>query len=409
MDVTVFYAWQSDRPDKVNRFLIRDAAEDACERISKDDANDWNVNLDSDTKGVAGMCDIPNTILMKIRSCDIFLGDLTIVGKTEKSPPKLLPNTNVVLELGYAARHLTFDALVGVMNEAFGDVEGQVFDIKRRDCLTYELSDEATKNQRDKAKKSLSKQLEEVFRATIETVVLPRQAKKEEAKDNSAAIVQRDFAAKVTAGKFDKFNLLPAVLTSVQFQPVLQQDYNIAFDTVRDVLSVNPKMTGDGIVSRLKFDTILLSLDGWLLRADGVAHPSMLNSLSFYARGETTCSEDEPRQLFDRLIQTNIVKHVHENCQLIHRLGIDPPWQIGISLVGVKGFNLVKDDHFGTEPCEDDFDLPLVKVESVAEVKNVPATAMLLKDSLDRLCRQFGEVSSEQFTTAGVWNVRSLG
>ena len=70
------------------------------------------------------MCDIPNTILKKIRRADMFLGDLTIVGKTENDPPKLLPNTNVVIELGYAARHFTFDALIGSMNEAFGHVEG---------------------------------------------------------------------------------------------------------------------------------------------------------------------------------------------------------------------------------------------------------------------------------------------
>lgn len=175
MDITIFYAWESDRPDKVNQYLIRDAAREACERISEDETNDWNLILDSDTKGVAGMCDIPNTILKKIRKCDIFLGDLTIVGKSEGTSPKLLPNTNVVIELGYAARHLGFSALVGVMNEAFGKVEGQVFDIKRRDCLRYSLSLDATKEQRDKARKVLGKQLEEVFRVTIEQVVIPRQ------------------------------------------------------------------------------------------------------------------------------------------------------------------------------------------------------------------------------------------
>ena len=107
MDITVFYAWQSDRPGKVNHYLIRDAARDACERITEDKSNDWTLDLDSDTKGVAGMCDIPNVILKKIKKCDIFLGDLTIVGATPGEHPKQLPNPNVVIELGYAAsRHL---------------------------------------------------------------------------------------------------------------------------------------------------------------------------------------------------------------------------------------------------------------------------------------------------------------
>jgi hypothetical protein len=66
MNATVFYAWQSDRPSKVNRNLVRRAAEAACKRITKDESNPWEVNLDSDTQDVAGMCDIPNTILDKI-------------------------------------------------------------------------------------------------------------------------------------------------------------------------------------------------------------------------------------------------------------------------------------------------------------------------------------------------------
>ncbi len=68
MNATVFYAWQSDRPSKVNRNLIRGAAEAACKRITEDESNLWNLTLDSDTQGVAGMCDIPNTILEKIKA-----------------------------------------------------------------------------------------------------------------------------------------------------------------------------------------------------------------------------------------------------------------------------------------------------------------------------------------------------
>src|SRR5947209_722298 len=122
MDVMIFYAWQTDRPEKVNRDLIRASALAACERITK--TNGWRVTLDSDTQGVAGMCDIPNVILKKIRNCDIFLGDLTLVGSAATKPDKLFPNANVVFELGFSARHLSFKALIGVMNEAYGEFDG---------------------------------------------------------------------------------------------------------------------------------------------------------------------------------------------------------------------------------------------------------------------------------------------
>jgi hypothetical protein len=174
MDITVFYAWQSDRPGKLNHHLIRDAVQEACDRISADAENDWKVTLDSDTQGTPGMCDIPNTILEKIRKCDIFLADLTLVGKTDSQPPQALPNVNVVFELGYAARHLGFKALVGVVNEAFGKVEGQVFDIKRRACLKFSAEPSASKPDLKSVADKLSKELERIIRATIQAVVIPK-------------------------------------------------------------------------------------------------------------------------------------------------------------------------------------------------------------------------------------------
>jgi len=108
MDVTVFYAWQSDRPGKINRHFIRDAASDACKRITDDSTNHFRLTFDSDTRGVAGMCDIPATILEKIDTCDGFLTDLTFVGKTDDGTDreKLVPNPNVVFELGSVGKLL---------------------------------------------------------------------------------------------------------------------------------------------------------------------------------------------------------------------------------------------------------------------------------------------------------------
>src|SRR5260370_4940403 len=125
MQITVFYAWQSDRSGKVNHYLIRDVAQDACKRISDDKTNPWRVRLDSDAQGEAGMCDIPNTILKKIEKSDIMLADLTLVGRIDGEREKLTPNPNVVFELGYAAAKMAFPSLIGVMNRAFGSVDGQ--------------------------------------------------------------------------------------------------------------------------------------------------------------------------------------------------------------------------------------------------------------------------------------------
>ena len=42
MDFSVFYAWQSDRPQNTHRYLIRAAAKEAVKRIGRDvDVEDW--------------------------------------------------------------------------------------------------------------------------------------------------------------------------------------------------------------------------------------------------------------------------------------------------------------------------------------------------------------------------------
>jgi hypothetical protein len=88
-----------------------------------------------------------------------------------------VPNTNVVFELGYAARHLGFKALVGVVNEAFGKVEGQVFDIKRRACLKYSAEASDSKPDLKRIADKLTKELEKIIRGTIQAVIIPKRAK----------------------------------------------------------------------------------------------------------------------------------------------------------------------------------------------------------------------------------------
>src|SRR5262249_1138115 len=157
-----------------NHYLIRDAAQDACKRISDDKTNPWQVTLDSDTQGEAGMCDIPNTILKKIEKSDIMLADLTLVGRIDGEREKLTPNPNVVFELGSAAAKMAFPSLIGVMNEAFGSVDGQMFDTKRRGCITYECPAGSERSAIEKVRKSLSADLEKAIRVSIEKEVLPR-------------------------------------------------------------------------------------------------------------------------------------------------------------------------------------------------------------------------------------------
>src|SRR4029453_19191697 len=102
----VFYSWQSDLPSSTNRNLILKALEDAAERIRKDKSVDVEPVIDRDTQGLSGSPDIKKAILDKIDSCDVFVADVSIVTALSASRP--CPNPNVLFELGYAVKRLTF-------------------------------------------------------------------------------------------------------------------------------------------------------------------------------------------------------------------------------------------------------------------------------------------------------------
>jgi hypothetical protein len=242
MDATVFYAWQADRSAKSNRYLIRDAANSACERITGDNSTPWSLTLDSDTQGVAGMCDIPNTILEKIRQCDIFLADLSFVGSTESpsGDAKQLPNPNVVFELGYAAKCHGFDTLVGVVNEAFGEVTGQVFDIKRRASLTYCVSEDASTHIRNRERDELSRKLEAVFRTTLDTITAARRKESAQEADDVLRRLRVDCGERILNGEFHGFRFTPATLVSIRTRAAQRRDFDEIFALLREK-GVNPR------------------------------------------------------------------------------------------------------------------------------------------------------------------------
>lgn len=102
----VFWSWQSDTLAKNNHFFVRDALTLALQQV----ANDLDLTeaerpeIDHDTKGEPGLVSIVDTIFEKINQSAVFVGDLTFIGTTEKG--KLLPNPNVMIELGHAMTQL---------------------------------------------------------------------------------------------------------------------------------------------------------------------------------------------------------------------------------------------------------------------------------------------------------------
>lgn len=170
-DLTVFYAWQSDLPSKLNRYLIRDAARSALGHLATAFAFEEAPRLDSDTQNRSGTPQIAGTIFDKIDQCGVFLADLTFVGRSEaqdEQQARCLPNPNVLLELGYAAARIGWERIICVMNKSNGNPEDLPFDLRhRRWPICYDLPI-PNKDQIKSERERLSTKLEFAIRSTLQ-------------------------------------------------------------------------------------------------------------------------------------------------------------------------------------------------------------------------------------------------
>ena len=169
----IFWSWQSDNHQPSGRYFVREIltqlakelngeAEDAERPESEDEADD-RVKVDYDTFGVGGSPPIAETILGKIREAAVFVADVTSVGKTAGG--KQLPNPNVMIELGYAMKVLSYQRIVLVMNTGEGaSLKHLPFDLRHwRAPATYSLRRDAT----DERKAEVMAELKDALRERI--------------------------------------------------------------------------------------------------------------------------------------------------------------------------------------------------------------------------------------------------
>lgn len=132
----IFYSWQSWSEPKYNRYFIEDALERAVNLINEDHAIPLTLVIDRDTTGRAGTVAIADTILEKIDRCEIFVGDVTLVTPPDNEG-RSAPNPNVLIELGYAVKHLSWRNIICVVNRAYGAADETPFDLRHRRLAVY--------------------------------------------------------------------------------------------------------------------------------------------------------------------------------------------------------------------------------------------------------------------------------
>lgn len=402
MQIEVFYAWQSDCPARVNWELIRKAAEMACERITVDPSNDFEVSLDFSTKGVIGMCDIPQEILKKIRDCDIFLADLTLVAVTPKG--KQLPNSNAVFELGYAAGRHTFRSLIGIVNEAYGKIEGQVFDIKRRASLRYTAKESATDEKIKRETEKLSKSLEEVIRDTIELWVIPRRAHRDELLRASYEAAHVEFTHQVASSRFYECSKLPAVCHSISFR----WPRSVTFESIVAAVERMP------VKAEFKPDAVAWSenLSVKEVCKEGVLHCVSIHDLTSVVNQTVMTGHTESAKfLIADYLQKNLVGRIAADIELLGKQGIKGPWTVGMSLAGAKDWMLL-DLELVPAPRNvntNEVNLPIVKVSSLNDLSKLNEHAGEFVPALNWFARNVGWAKSRAILPDGSWRIRTAG
>ncbi len=150
MNFTLFYSWQSDIINKLNRSFILDCLENAAKEFSKDERFSIDAVIDRDTFGMPGSPSIVESITAKIAKSDVFVCDITIINSSSNN--RLVPNPNVLFELGYASAILGWERIILIQNSAFGGVDKLPFDLRGRRVLQYFLDEKLESKSQEKQK-----------------------------------------------------------------------------------------------------------------------------------------------------------------------------------------------------------------------------------------------------------------
>ena len=169
MKVNIFYSWQSDLPNAKNRSLIETSLKNAIKMIKDEIDEVSDVLIESDSRDDLGTPDLVESIFSKIEQCDILVADLSIINAGSNG--RLTPNPNVLLEVGFAAKAISWTNIVCVYNCEYGKVEDLPFDIRTRKPIIYN-----TTNGISESKNALTKAL----KTQLSSIILNRIIDKKE-------------------------------------------------------------------------------------------------------------------------------------------------------------------------------------------------------------------------------------
>jgi hypothetical protein len=162
----IFYSWQSYER-RTNFNFIEESIDRAIKLLKRDDSVLIEPVMDRDTAGIPGSPTIDQAIFDKIAQADIFICDVSFINP--RSTERLIPNPNVMLELGYAIAHLGWNKIIMVLNTAFGQISEAPFDIRNKRIINYHLDPQAL-SEKSSQRQLLVQKLEVAIRGIITSI-----------------------------------------------------------------------------------------------------------------------------------------------------------------------------------------------------------------------------------------------
>lgn len=130
----IFFSWQSDLDSKTHRNYIERCIKNSIRSLNKEEELNVFLEYDRDTIGLHGSPDISLTIFNKIDKCSLYIADVSNIIQNQA---RLMPNPNVLLELGYAINVLGWEKIICFFDINTGSIEDLPFDIRQKRILAY--------------------------------------------------------------------------------------------------------------------------------------------------------------------------------------------------------------------------------------------------------------------------------
>lgn len=314
----------------------------------------------------------------------------------------------------------------------------QMFDIKRRRPIWFDLMASSNKDKIQHVQESLTNDIKNALLTILEKAVIPPKDKDTDDRFNE---IRTTFESDVRNGQFHGM-YHPASAIAITFAPDTVE--KIDYETL-DSANVPFWSRSGGTRERSgrSISAITQSpLQGIFINRHGqssrIATPARNSAEQNFHNDqcpakEVVCSvteattegvvlgvdvsllgsefhpRDEPKIVPSIAYEREIITSVLDYASYLHKLQISRPWRLGISILNVRGFQMSCANRFRDDlrPCSsENISVDPIIIHNDDDLRSFEAVGCKLKNAFDFIWREFGGKYSVNYDSAGNWTSR---